>query len=108
LWRKIITANKPKDQVVIYTIHESDRGQKVRWLLEEMAVPYEVVLMNRRATPEQYAEINPMMCVPTLEFDGKTMFGSTAILAFLADRFVEKGLAPPVESSDRHLYICSG
>ena len=33
----MITANKPKDQVVIYTIHESDRGQKVRWLLEEMA-----------------------------------------------------------------------
>lgn len=53
----MITANKSKDQVVIYTIHESDRGQKMRWLLEEMAVPYEVVLMNRQAMPEQYAEI---------------------------------------------------
>ena len=67
----------------------------MRWLLEEMAVPYEVVLMNRQAMPEKYAEINPLMCVPTLEFDGKTMFESTAILAFLADRFAEKGLAPP-------------
>ena len=45
----MITANKPKDQVVLYTIHESDHGQKVRWLLEEMAVPYEVVVMNRQA-----------------------------------------------------------
>ena len=54
----MITANKPEDQVVIYTIHESDRGQKVRWLLEELAVAYEVVLMNRQAMPEQYAEIS--------------------------------------------------
>ena len=54
----MIAANKPEDQVVIYTIHESDRGQKVRWLLEVMAVPYEVVLMNRQAMPEQYAEIS--------------------------------------------------
>ena len=54
----MITANKSRNQVVIYTIHESDRGQKVRWLLEEMAVPYEVVLMNRQAMPEQYAEIS--------------------------------------------------
>jgi hypothetical protein len=44
----MIPANKPKDQVVLYTIHESDRGQRMRRLLEEMAVPYEVVLMNRR------------------------------------------------------------
>jgi hypothetical protein len=35
----MITANKPEDQAVIYAIHESDRGQEVRWLLEEMAVP---------------------------------------------------------------------
>jgi len=49
----MIAANKPEDQVVIYTIHESDRGQKVRWLLEVMVVPYEVVLMNRQVMPEQ-------------------------------------------------------
>ncbi len=38
----MITANKPEDKIVIYTIHESDLGQKVRWLPEEMAVPYGV------------------------------------------------------------------
>jgi|SRR5215469_16226093 len=63
----MIAANKPEDQVVIYTIHESDRGQKVRWLLEVMVVPYEVVLMNRQVMPEQYAEIS-LIVLPLSRF----------------------------------------
>ena len=43
----MITANKPKDQLVLYTIHESDRGQKVRCTEPKDSLFFGSVVMQR-------------------------------------------------------------
>ena len=72
------------------------RSTRPRWMLEELDVPYELVKMTaaQTKTPE-YRKVHPMGKVPALQDDGVTIFESAAIVAYLADKFPGKGLAPP-------------
>lgn len=68
------------------------------WILEELKVPYEKVLIDLR-TEEQKKEpflaINPNGKVPVLVHDGTTIFESVAIAIHLGETFgVERGLFP--------------
>jgi len=83
------------------------RAVRPRWLLEEIGAPYTLVRLDmskgEHKTPE-YVKIHPHGAVPAL-VDGKvTMFESAAICAYLADKFPEKRLAPPVGSPARAPY----
>jgi glutathione S-transferase len=83
------------------------RSNRPRWLLEELGVPFELVRLDPKKgetrTPE-YLRINPVGKVPALVDDGVAMFESAAICAWLADKFPEKKLAPPVGTAERALY----
>ncbi len=81
------------------------RSTRPRWMLEELGVPYELVKMTaaQTKTPE-YLKVHPLGKVPALQDDGVTIFESAAIVAHLADRFPEKGLAPEAGSSERAVY----
>lgn len=85
------------------------RSTRVRHLLEELGVPYELVRINMKErehkTPEYVENVHPHGAVPALEVDGKTMFESGAIVAYLADRFMDKGLAPKLDSPERPAYM---
>jgi len=72
------------------------RSTRPRWMLEELGVPYELVKMTaaQTKTPE-YLKVHPLGKVPALQDDGTTIFESAAIIAYLADKFPDKGLAPP-------------
>jgi glutathione S-transferase len=72
------------------------RSTRPRWMLEELGVPYELVRMTaaQTKTPE-YLKVHPLGKVPALQDDGVTVIESAAIIAYLADRFPDKGLAPP-------------
>lgn len=74
------------------------------WLLEEMAVPYEPVGVSSEETkqPEHLAR-QPLGRVPALEADGETLFESTAICLYLADRHPQAGLIGPLGSRERAL-----
>lgn len=82
--------------LVFYTNPQS-RGMTVRFMLEELGVPYETVILDYEGamkTPE-YLAINPMGKVPAIVHDGHVVTECAAICAYLADAFPEAGLAPP-------------
>lgn len=83
------------------------RSTRPRWALEEIGVPYELVRLDFAAgdtrTPE-YRRIHPHGKVPALDTGSGVMIESGAMVAWLADRFPEAGLAPAFDAPDRAAY----
>jgi len=84
------------------------RAVRVRWMLEELGVPYELHRVDLKAgehrTTEYLARLHPLGHVPVL-LDGDTpIFESGAIIAHPADRFPQKQLAPALGSAERGPY----
>ena len=83
------------------------RATRPRWMLEEIGAPYELVRLNLGAGEHkrpEYLRINPNGTVPALVDGDLALFESAAICQYLADRFPEKRLAPPVGTAARGLY----
>ncbi|HXJ35753.1 MAG TPA: glutathione S-transferase family protein [Candidatus Eisenbacteria bacterium] len=91
------------------TLYHSAQSRSVRprWMLEEIGVPYDLRRVNLEAgeqkTPE-FLKINPNGAVPALVDGEVKLFESGAISQYLADRFPEKRLAPPVGTPARGYY----
>ncbi len=90
--------------------YPATRSARVKWLLHELLdddFEVEVVdLYKGRQYGAEYLARNPNHNVPTLEVtfpDGSSfnMVESGAMVAWLADAFPEKGLAPPADSLSR-------
>lgn len=96
---------KPID---IYCMANQDRSDRVRWLIEELQLPYKDHYLQRKAgemNTVQYRQLNPTGRVPTI-VDGDTiLFESGAICLYLADKHIDKGLAPQWSSPERGLYL---
>lgn len=83
------------------------RATRPRWLLEELAVPYELVrldLSKREHKAPAYLAVHPLGVVPAMEIDGQPLVESVALILTLADRYPEKGLAPHPQSVERAQY----
>ena len=83
------------------------RSMRARWILEEIGAPYELVRVDLSAGEQrrpEYLEVNPCGRVPALVDGGVTLFESAAICQYLADKFPEHRLAPPVGTAARDLY----
>lgn len=92
----------------IYSMGYQDRSDRVRWLLEELQVPYENHFLSRKKgelnTPE-YRTLNPMGRVPTIRDGDLVLHESVGIGLYLADRYQEmQKLAPDFQSPERALY----
>lgn len=90
-------------------LYHSPRSRSVRprWLLEEIGEPYEVVrldLSKGEHKEADYLKIHPHGAVPAFTDGELTMFESSAICMYLADKFPEKRLAPQPGTSARGLY----
>ena len=87
--------------------HPSSRGITTHWMLAELEAPHEQVIVDFMAGENdtaEYRQINPMAKVPAL-VDGDVVITETAaICAYLADKFPEKGMAPPADSPERGRY----
>lgn len=85
------------------------RATRVRWMLEELEVPYELVPVSLRGPrferDPELLRVSPYGTVPGLEVDGVRMFESGAMLIWLADRFMDKGFAPPLAAPERCTYL---
>lgn len=80
------------------------RAVRVRWLLEEIGVPYQlhvVGLWRGAHKSKEYLKIHPLGKVPALEIDSTIVFESLGICLYLADRFADAGLAPLVTDRER-------
>jgi glutathione S-transferase len=83
------------------------RATRPRWMLEEIGAAYELVRLQlgkgEHKRPD-YLAIHPHGAVPAFRDDTVTLFESAAICAYLADKFPDKRLAPPLGSPERGLY----
>jgi glutathione S-transferase len=81
--------------LTLYT-HPMSRGRMARWMLEEMAVPYEAVVLDYGTTMKgrEYLAVNPMGKVPALRHGDTVVTECGAVIAYLAMTFPETGLMP--------------
>ncbi len=93
-------------KIILYYMPQTRAG-RVRWILEELGLPYELknidLFAGEGETPE-YKKIQPHGRLPAIEIDGHVMFESCAICHWLTDQFPEKGLAPKLNSIARQQY----
>ena len=84
------------------------RSFSALWLMEETGQPYERVLTDittgAQKTPE-YLAINPMGKVPALKDGDATLGEAAAICAYVAERYPEAKLAPPLGDPLRARYL---
>jgi glutathione S-transferase len=84
------------------------RASRSRWLLEELGIPYELVRLDlskqENLTPE-FLAVSPLGELPALIDGAVTILEPAAICLYLADRFPEMQLAPPLGSSERGAYL---
>jgi glutathione S-transferase len=78
------------------------------WLMEETGQPYERVLTDISTGAQkriEYLAINPMGKVPALKDGEATLAESAAICAYVAERYPEARLAPPLGDPRRAKFL---
>lgn len=85
------------------------RSVRAIWMLEELGVPYDRVLIDIRdpAKPRdpEFALASPMRKVPALADGGARLADSSAICLYLADRHPKSRLAPAVDDPARGAFL---
>ncbi len=82
------------------------RDLRLRWALEEAAIPYEMryVPLNGRDAPD-YRARQPFGQIPVYEEDGKEMFETGAVLLHLAEKSGALAPADPAEKIDMTVWL---
>ena len=91
--------------ITLYT-NPNSRGRIIRWLLEELNVPYEVKVLQygSEIKAAAFLALNPMGKVPVITHGDVVVTEAAAICAYLADQFADKQLAPAFNSPARAAY----
>jgi len=92
------------------TLYHSPRTRSVRvlWLLEELALPYELKVVpftDEALKSPEHLTLNPFGKVPALTDGNLTMFESGAIVEYLVERYGQGRLAPPVGTAERGTFL---
>ena len=85
------------------------RASRILWLLEELRQPFEVVKLDIRSAEARadpgFRAASPMGKVPAIADGDARVADSAAIALYLADRYPQAGLAPPVGDPLRASYL---
>src|SRR5215467_11068232 len=84
------------------------RSFSALWMMEEAGQPYERVLTDISTGAQKKPEflaVNPMGKVPALQDGEATLAESAAICAYVAERYPQAKLAPPVGDPLRAKYL---
>lgn len=88
------------------------RGRIVRWMLEEVGVPYKTEILGFDTMKSAaYKAVNPMGKVPAIKHGETIITECAAICAYLADAFPGANLAPPTKNRGlyyRWLFFAAG
>lgn len=92
-------------ELVLFT-NAMSRGNTAELLLKMMDVPYKRIELAYGAEmhTKEYLAINPMAKVPALVDGDVIVTECAAICLYLADKFIEKGFAPALNSPERGAY----
>ena len=80
------------------------RWVKPYWLLRELDVPFEPVVVSAMRGETQtpaFLTMNPLSKVPVLDEGGHAIFESSSICAYLADKHRDRGLIPSPGTLER-------
>ena len=87
----------------------ASRSRRITWLLEELGVPYELVMYKRDATtnlaPPELKAIHPLGKAPLIRDNGTVIFESGAIIEYLVRKYGNGRFAPAVGTADYDRYI---
>jgi glutathione S-transferase len=87
----------------------NSRSQRILWLLEELAVPYEIVQHQRDAVtnlaPPELLAIHPLGKSPMIEDNGKIIYESGAIVEYLCERHGGSHFIPARGTDDHTRYL---
>lgn len=92
------------------TVHHlnDSRSQRILWLLEELAVPYEIKRYQRdaatRLAPPELVAVHPLGKSPVITDDGRTVHESGAIIDYIIRRHGGGRLAPALGSDAYEIY----
>jgi len=93
--------------IIVHHLNNS-RSQRVLWLLEEMAVPYEIKRYQRDAktmlAPPELRAVHPLGKSPVITDGDLTLAESGAIVEYLADKYGRGRLAPSPGTPERVRY----
>ena len=82
---------------------ENSRSQRILWLLEELAMPYEVKRYERdpksMLAPPELSHVHPLGKAPVIEDDGVVVAETGAIVEYLVEK-AEGRLGPPKRRVD--------
>ncbi len=93
------------------TVHHlnNSRSQRILWLLEELALPYEIKAYSRDAVtslaPPELKAIHPLGKSPMITDDGKVVIESGAIVDYIIRRHGGGRLAPTPGSEAHETYL---
>jgi glutathione S-transferase len=93
---------------IIFYYNPMSRARMVHWMLEEVAAPYRIELIDLQKGEQRQAKflaVNPMGKLPAITHRGVTVTETGAIFTYLADAFPKAGLAPPVDDPARGPYL---
>lgn len=99
------------EEIVVLKVHHltHSRSQRILWLLEELELPYELVIHPRDPvtvrSPQSLFRIHPLGKGPTIEHDGGALTESGAIIDFVTRRLAGGRLSVP-ESSPEFADYC--
>lgn len=95
------------ERVTLYYAPQT-RATAARILLEELAAPHDLHILNFRKGEQRqpaYLAINPMGKVPAIKHGETIVTELAAVFIYLADLFPDAGLAPPIGSPLRGPYL---
>ena len=85
------------------------RASRATWLLEELGIPYQRVLIDvrdpRAERDPDFARASPMGKVPALLDGDVAMSESAAMAVYLADKYASGSLAPTIDSAERGRFL---
>jgi glutathione S-transferase len=87
----------------------NSRSQRILWLLEELALPYEIIKYQRdpqtNLAPESLKKVHPLGKSPVLVDGRSVVIESGAIIEYVVRRHGQGRLAPPESSPDWARYL---
>lgn len=86
---------------------ENSRSQRILWLLEELELPYDVILYRRdpktMLAPPALKQVHPLGKAPVIEDEGRVLAETGAIVEYLVEK-AQGRLGPPANRDAVLLY----
>jgi glutathione S-transferase len=93
--------------IEVHHLNES-RSRRITWMLEELALSYEVIRYQRdaatRLAPPELMQIHPLGKAPVLRDNGLVLIESGAIIDYLVRQYGQGRFSPAPDSQDYHRY----